>query len=217
MTLFLLNTVNNGYVGLQIPRHVMGKNSIPIDIHFFSDASQDAYSSCCYIRSQSSDQTVTVSLLCSKTKVAPIKTLFIPRLELCAALLSAQLSQQVQKALNFNLPIYFWIDSQVVLAWLNYEPNQLEIFVANRVSKIHHCSKPDQWHYVPTKLNAADIASRGMLPNLLLDCPMWWEGPAFLKERSGDCLDGRFSSECSMEFDIPEVKVKHQGLLPCKA
>ncbi|XP_062531657.1 uncharacterized protein LOC134201239 isoform X1 [Bombyx mori] len=76
---------------IRIPRHVIGVQRMYIELHVFSDASQTAYGACIYIRTVSTDSTVSVRLLISKTKVAPLKTLSIPRLELCGALLGARL------------------------------------------------------------------------------------------------------------------------------
>ncbi|XP_072400237.1 uncharacterized protein [Diabrotica undecimpunctata] len=117
---------------LSIPRYVIKNEYKLIEIHGFCDASRDAYAACIFARSSNSQGEFHVQLLCSKTKVAPLKLLTIPRLELCAALLLAQLSIQVKTSL-FNLSndiqFYYWSDSQVVLCWLKTDPNSLEIFV----------------------------------------------------------------------------------------
>ncbi|XP_072380728.1 uncharacterized protein [Diabrotica undecimpunctata] len=117
---------------LSIPRYVIKNEYKLIEIHGFCDASRDAYAACIFARSSNSQGEFHVQLLCSKTKVAPLKLLTIPRLELCAALLLAQLSIQVKTSL-FNLSndiqVYYWSDSQVVLCWLKTDPNSLENFV----------------------------------------------------------------------------------------
>nr|XP_037871813.1 uncharacterized protein LOC119629588 isoform X2 [Bombyx mori] len=87
---------------IRIPRHVIGVQRMYIELHVFSDASQTAYGACIYIRTVSIDSTVSVRLLISKTKVAPLKTLSIPRLELCGALLGARLYNKVRAKWTVN-------------------------------------------------------------------------------------------------------------------
>lgn len=82
-SLSILNT-------LRVPRLVIGSNPSYVELHIFSDASQLGYGACAYIRTIHTDFTISVDLLCSKGKVAPIKPLSINRLELCGALLSAK-------------------------------------------------------------------------------------------------------------------------------
>ena len=53
-------------------------------------------------------------------------------------------------------------------------------FVANRVAVIHELSEDRQWHYVPSQLNPADDASRGLDGKALLQCQRWKSGPGFL-------------------------------------
>ena len=57
-----------------------------IQLHGFSDASEEAYASVLYLCIRAPDDSIHVSLVMSKTRVAPLKRLSIPRLELCGAL-----------------------------------------------------------------------------------------------------------------------------------
>lgn len=76
--------------------------------------------------------------------------------------------------------VFLWSDAQVVLNWISKPPAKWTPYVANRVIKIQSLTKDYKWLHVPTKLNPADIASRGMQPNKLITCEVWWHGPAFL-------------------------------------
>ncbi|XP_072377717.1 uncharacterized protein [Diabrotica undecimpunctata] len=191
---------------LSIPRYVIKNEYKLIEIHGFCDASRDAYAACIFARSSNSQGEFHVQLLCSKTKVAPLKLLTIPRLELCAALLLAQLSIQVKTSL-FNLSndiqFYYWSDSQVVLCWLKTDPNSLEIFVGNRVAKIQNLTSISNWSYINTKTNPADVASRGILPNKLKYHHMWWTGPEFLCEPNSQWPQYSFNISKSK---LPELK-----------
>lgn len=169
---------------IKIPRSVLCENSVNVELHGFCDASMNAYSAVVYVRSIDHDENICVRLLCSKTRVAPVKVLTIPRLELCGALTLARLMQHVTDSLTCSPKIYFWCDSQIVLCWLNSDPRKLQVFVSNRVAEIQSLCDVSLWSYVNTKENPADIASRGIYPQVLVKFDMWWKGPSFLYERA---------------------------------
>ncbi|XP_072400545.1 uncharacterized protein [Diabrotica undecimpunctata] len=164
---------------ISIPRKVV-TNTL-LDIHCFCDASKAAYATCIYLRSVDDSNQYHINLLCSKTKVAPIKLLTIPKLELCACLLGVQLIKIVTEAINVNVPIFMWSDSQVALSWIHTDPSKLQVFVANRVAKIQALSNMFTWNYVNSSSNPADIASRGIMPEKLISNTLWWNGPTFLQ------------------------------------
>ena len=154
-----------------------------IQLHGFSDASEVAYAGVVYFRLVDSKHEVHTSLIMSKTKVAPIKRLSIPRLELCGAVVLAKLLQHVQRI--FNIPhsdIYAWTDSTVVLGWLTGNPQRFKTYVGNRISSIVDHISPDRWRHVAGADNPADCASRGIFPLDLLDYRLWWHGLQWLRE-----------------------------------
>ncbi|XP_045452660.1 uncharacterized protein LOC123661764 [Melitaea cinxia] len=167
----------------QIPRFVLIESPQIIDIHCFSDASLVGYGACVYTRVTSSNNRIEVKLLCSKSKVAPLKPVSIPRLELCAALLSSRLGKAVLNSVRFTPnSVTYWSDSSVVLGWLSSDSTRLKTFVANRVGEIQENTKLSSWRYVPTDQNPADLISRATTLIQLQNSDLWWHGPAFLTE-----------------------------------
>jgi len=81
-------------------RQVCMTQHTSLQLHGFADASEAAYGAYMYIRSSNLQQSHHMVLVCSKSRVAPLKKLSLPRLELCAALLLTQLCQAVLKTFN---------------------------------------------------------------------------------------------------------------------
>ncbi|XP_029162616.1 uncharacterized protein LOC114934139 [Nylanderia fulva] len=121
-------------------------------------------------------------LLVGKSRVAPVKSLSIPRLELAAAVLLSRLMEFVIASLHLSeVPCYCWTDSTVVLAWVTQHPSRWQTFVANRVAEIQTRLPSASWRHVPTIDNPADCASRGIPGHQLASHPLWWHGPLWLR------------------------------------
>lgn len=161
--------------------------SVCIDKHLciFSDASEKAVSAVAYIWSQSDSGEVLTGFVIGKSKLAPTHGHTIPRLELCAALLAAELGETVISALDvtFN-SVRYYTDIRVVLGYINNTARRFFNYVCYRVQRILFLTKADQWQYVNTKSNPADIGSRGcMSPELLTT---WLQGPDLLQTAKMD-------------------------------
>ena len=168
-----------------IPRCYSSKESqvVTTEIHGFSDASELAYAAVVYLRISDASDHTQISLVMSKSKVAPIKRLTIPRLELCGAQLLAQLIHHVRRVLDVPLShVYAWTDSTIVLNWLDGSPRRFKTYVGNRISTIIDLIPPDNWRHVCSADNPADCASRGLYPSELLNHTLWWNGPDWLKD-----------------------------------
>lgn len=150
------------------------------ELHNFSDASCHGYGQCSYLRLINSQHQVHCSFVMGKARVAPLRSITIPRLELTAALLSAKVSSVLKRELEFTqMKETLWTDSQVVLGYLNNDARRFHVFVANRVQQIRDQTNPEQWKYIKSSENPADIASRGLNANDL-SSSSWLKGPSFL-------------------------------------
>ncbi|GFX68158.1 DUF1758 domain-containing protein [Trichonephila clavipes] len=178
-----LSKVNN----FKIPRCILLPATIRIEIHGFSDASERAYAAVLYIKCFNESGQSPTRLLCSKSRVAPLKTLTIPRLELSAALLLSRLVKKVVPILQLSIhKIWMWTDSTIALAWIKIEPHKLKTFVSNRVAEIQALSKDYHWKHVSSKDNPADLISRGCNVDELLKNEMWFSGPDLQTDKYED-------------------------------
>lgn len=184
-----MDTWNTFRVQLQSVRRIRKKRCVipgdakRIELHGYCDASKRAYGACLYVRCVLGDGKINVQLLCSKSRVAPLKPVTIPRLELCAALVLAQLTRKSMEALQVNFDsVTLWSDSQIVLSWLKKSPLVLNEFVCNRVVSIIELTPNYEWRYVRSECNPADALSRGMLPEPLIENELWWGGSPELRQ-----------------------------------
>nr|XP_029710301.1 uncharacterized protein LOC109422104 [Aedes albopictus] len=120
-----------------------------------------------------------------QTRVAPIKQVSLPRLELNAAALLSTLMESVMQAFS-HLEVEPWAytDSSIVLQWLSAHPRKWKTYVANRTSAILEVLPRDRWNHVRSEDNPADCASRGLTPGELVTHPLWWCGPDELKSET---------------------------------
>ncbi|GFR12543.1 integrase catalytic domain-containing protein [Trichonephila clavata] len=166
------------------------------------DASKSAYGTILYLRFVTCNNKIETSFICSKSRVAPLKSLTLPRLELTAALLSARLAKQVSSCLKFNANIYYWTDSLISYYWICGDSSAFKPYIKNRVQEIQLLSDPSQWGHCPGKDNPADLISRGTSAVKLAQNELWWHGPPWLKlapdhwpNRQRDILDSELCSE----------------------
>ena len=165
---------------ISVERWIGTTDLLSCELHGFSDASEQAYGAVVYVKTVDSSNKVTTRLLVAKSRVAPIKQVSLPRLELCGAVLLSKIMKIAKDTLKIN-KMYAWTDSSIVLDWLQDRPNKWKCFVANRVSIIHEVLEGNIWRHVSSKQNPADAISRGVLPADLVSHPLWWSGPIWLK------------------------------------
>lgn len=163
---------------IKIPRWC-GVTDRTRELHIFVDASERALCAAAYIKGTSDEGKPVISLAASKCKLSPTKQKSIPRLELQAAVLGVRLAEMILKA--STLPITkttYWTDARDVLWWLNSRKRRYRQFVALRVAEILEFSSTENWRWVPSQDNPADIATKRRGGPDRLD--LWLHGPMFL-------------------------------------
>ena len=168
---------------VRIPRTYFDRSLADFDnyeLHVFSDASEQAIASVAYLVGIPEQGTRSVGFVMGKAKVAPTSGHTIPRLELCAAVLSVEVCGSISKHLGVERSkVKFYTDSRVVLGYIHNQSRRFFTYVSNRVQKIRHGSDPSQWNYIASKQNPADIGTRGIEPEHLLESG-WLSCPSFL-------------------------------------
>ncbi|XP_062713522.1 uncharacterized protein LOC134290400 [Aedes albopictus] len=151
---------------LKIPRWTCYTQGLfSVEIHGFCDASEAAYGACLYLRCVLNSGEISVRLITSKSRVAPLEDLArkkkrqsIPRLELSSALLLSHLYEKVTGSLQLPHQSLFWTDSMI------------------------HMTKEGEWNHVAGVENPADILSRGTTATQIQYQPSWFEGPMWLRQ-----------------------------------
>jgi hypothetical protein len=150
-----------------------------LELHVFCDASEFGFAAVAYLRQ--AGENVLCSFLAARSHVAPLKSvLTIPKLELQGGVMAVRLGQTLMDELGLPLKTFFWTDALTVLRYIFNESRRWKIFVANRVAEIREKSEPSQWRYVPSSVNPADCATRGMHASQLTADSTWFRGPEFL-------------------------------------
>ena len=145
----------------------------------------DGYGSCVYLVVKMRDRSFVSSLVMSKCRVASIKVVTVPPLELLGARMSARLLDYVRKALKLpaDVSYYCWNESRVVLSWIRCEDSRWKAFVrSHKASEIQGLTCPDRWWHCP-----------GMLTP-----PIWWPGVCMLMNWCSRCCGCKVRNSCVM-------------------
>ena len=150
-------------------------------LYVFADASTKAYGTIVYLYSNGN-----ISFVISKGRVAPIKALTLPKLELMAAVTAIRVAKFVQTSLSVNnhlIPVHLWADSQIVLHWIHNGCHS-NMFVHQRVTEILKNFPPANWSFTPSSDNPADLLTRGISTEQLKSSELWIHGPWWLSDTS---------------------------------
>ena len=181
------------------------------ELHVFCDASSSAYGAVVYLRNIKDNK---ATIVMSKAKVAPVKTLTIPRLELMAALVGSRLLKFVHNGLKDTVNIQkciLWTDSQIVLHWLKSD-KKLPCFVQNRITEIKACDVILDFKYCPTDSNPADLISRGVSSSTLAESSLWWNGPDWLQTGHWPICD-KFDTRTLVNITTAEELLDRQNTI----
>ncbi|XP_064476123.1 uncharacterized protein LOC135390028 [Ornithodoros turicata] len=153
------------------------------EIHVFADASPRAYGAAIYLRTFDPQEQWTASLLLAKARVAPVKSVSLPRLELLACLIAARLAAHARKMpLPSPLRTEFWTDSTVALHWITSAQSRTPVFVQNRVNEIRQLTTDSAWHHCKSRDNPADLLTRGISAHRLRNESLWWHGAPWFSQ-----------------------------------
>ena len=172
---------------LEIPRLLVPPGTVSISIHGFGDASEIAYAAVVYIRCVNDAGDIYINFIAAKAKVAPVRPLTIPRLELLAALINFRLVRHYTDILQRQYPSLsiettYWSDSQVTLHRIHSRRARFCQWLSNRLGEILEGYSSINWRWCPTLEMPADHGSRGIeAPALTID-HQWFKGPEFLRQ-----------------------------------
>lgn len=177
--------------------------------HLFSDASRQGYSAAAYLRLKDVTGRIHCSFVMGKARLAPIREISIPRLELTAAVISVKLSHATRDELDLTVnKVIYCTDSTCVLKCINNETKRFHTFESNRLTIIHDGSTPQEWRYVNREENPADDGSKGLKLDALTKNDRWLTGPKFLWEDEA-CWPKMVEIPCLKDED-PEVRKENQ-------
>ena len=152
-----------------------------IQLHLFCDASELAFRAAAYVRYSFKNGEHECALVMAESRLAPIKKVTLPRLELDSARCGARLARLVVYELDLPVErIQYWSDSTLTLQYIKNRKLRMKSRVANQVTEILESSTCDDWNHVPGEENPADILTRGVShpEQLMKNC--WFTGPEFL-------------------------------------
>ena len=164
------------------------------ELFVFCDASTKAIGAVAYLKVTGATGQSELGFVYGKAKLAPKPEPTIPRLELSAAVMAVEMAEVLHDELDVHLDaVKFFTDSKVVLGYICNESRRFYVYVSNRVQRIRRSTQAYQWNYVPTHLNPADHATRGLSADTL-SSSSWLSGPTFLSTgNDGDHSEEAFS------------------------
>ena len=195
---------------IETKRHVLCCGKQEIELHGFCNASTLVYGAVVYVRSVC-EHGVKVCFWTAKSCVVLTKVHTVPRLELMGSVLLSKLVVSVKLAVEKMLKVtevVCYSDSQIVLWWLKLIRKDWKLWVENRAQIVRKNVEPENWFYVPTDRNPADLATRLKSTVCLKGCLLWWQGP--------DVLQSQEVVMPSQQFLEPDVFPEQKGTVVAK-
>ena len=167
---------------LSIPRWInFSSNSEVVELYIFAEASSVAYGTAAYIKLVYQNST-SCSLIIRKSKLAPVKNklVTIPRLELQAALMASRIEVKILDQMDMAIgSVLLWSDLKTVLNYLRNTKTNFGPYIMRRCNEIRVNTRVDDWRYIPSEINIADVLSRGVSFDKF-HLSTWFTGPEFL-------------------------------------
>ncbi|XP_074658623.1 uncharacterized protein LOC141911532 [Tubulanus polymorphus] len=190
---------------MHVPRWYGFDTNLPV--HVFVDAGRcrSVYGAVAYL-----DQGGEIQFILSRGRVAPLKQVTIPRLELMAAMLGAKLGQYICDELKQSYPVIetqYYSDSQIVLSWLRSD-KKLSEFVANRIRAIKSICDFDKWQFCNGDRNPADLLTRGVSAQCLFSDGQCLCGPIDIADRINQIPIIHINTSSCVQYVSIEKKVK---------
>ncbi|KAK3101561.1 hypothetical protein FSP39_004496 [Pinctada imbricata] len=185
------------------------------ELHVFSDASTRAIGAAVYLKIFDMSGGHHISFVHGKARVAPAHGHTVPRLELCAAVLACNIKDTVIQHISFNIDsTTMYTDSKVVLGYINNERRRFYVYVSNRVDIIRQSKSPNQWTYVSSEENLADIATRSIAATDITHSA-WIQGPTFLHDTSSTVSSNTADSDSEVRptVNVSKTDCTSQGSL----
>ncbi|KAG5666437.1 hypothetical protein PVAND_014465 [Polypedilum vanderplanki] len=175
---------------IKIPRKLCKANDLwstgEVELHCFCDAGAEAYAAVAYLVTTFNNKRSS-TIVMARSKVTPLryksktKVTEIPRLELYSALCAARLTYLITNSLpKLNVKRFMWSDSEVVLRWLKNPNMKLKAYAVSPIVEILNKTDKNEWNYVPSKLNVADIATKFKKFDFSDSTSAWFKGPDFI-------------------------------------
>ncbi|GFQ65834.1 integrase catalytic domain-containing protein [Trichonephila clavata] len=157
-------------------------NGNDLQLRVFSDASPKSFGAVAYLRYKISDNNFNTRFVISKSRVAPIKRITLPRLELMGAVIAARLVKHLRRIFKDFNRIILCSDSTIVLYWIKGSASKFKPFVSNRIAEIQENTDPVSWRHCSGKQNPADLLTRGITSRELINSEKCWHDPEWLKD-----------------------------------
>ena len=171
------------------------RDELTTELHHFCDASEKGYGAVSYLKITDKNKHARISFVIGKSRLAPLKPMTIPRLELCGAVLAARLHEVFVRETDLKIDeVFFWCDSMTVLGYIRNTTSRYKSFVANRLAVIHDLTEVQQWRHVDGTSNPADLASRGIAATDEEMIKLWLQGPPFLRGNEYPKLNAPFTN-----------------------
>ena len=184
------------------------RNTTEVQLHLFCDASELAYGAAAYIRYSFKNGEHECALVMAKSRLAPIKTVTLPRLELDSARCGARLAGLVVHELDLPIErVLYWSDSTLTLQYIKNKRHRMKSRVSNRVTEILESSTAEDWSHVPGNVNPADILTRGVADPERLMKNRWFKGAEFLEKDEDEWPKADVN-----ELDPEDVEVKRSPI-----